>query len=659
MSTNAPTGTSDGRQPVARGRLEERPFPRLLHQLFSKRLTGCLQLVDDSRDESRVYLRDGAPVHVVRPNDIDRLDTVISEANLVPSHLVAEVSAALPPGRRLGEVLVERGLLSPAGLADALKLQMRRKLLRLFFPQRGQFAVFADPHNYGVGDEYKEMRVDPRCLMYAGVRAAYDEARLKAELAPLTNHRFRVLPTLAGALLEAMGFKPNEPMLVALGEKLHTLADLPAGGQRGQEARAIVLSLLYTDLLETTPIAPAAVSMAQTARALPAVTDAAIAGFKSGTYPAASAAGVGRTTGPFPAASAVGVGRTTGAFPAASAVIPGLQSGTYQAVSVVGATRPAVPAATPGQPLTRTGTYLAVGGATERMGSSASMPAVSAASGGAAASGTAPAAAAAAGANAPNLQKLEELVSRLGSLSHFELFGVPENASNDEVSAAYLRSMRQFHPDRLASLGLKEWTEKAARLVAQMNEAQAVLMDPRRRAEYVANRGAPPPAVDSGRTIIAAEETFQRGEVLLKKGDHAKALEAFSQAMKANPLEPAYKAYWAWTRFDSPGAPKDRLVRDTLKVLEEVLRDRSKFPVAHYWIGLLYKHLGDNTNAENAFRIAVGQDKGLLEAERELRLMEMRRTRAPVASASPERPSGTATAARKDSGGLLNKILKR
>jgi curved DNA-binding protein CbpA len=642
MTTNAPTGTSDGRQPVARGRLEERPFPRLLHQLFSKRLTGCLQLVDDSRDESRVYLRDGAPVHVLRPNDIDRLDTVISEANLVPAHLVSEVSSALPPGRRLGEVLVERGLLRPAGLADALKLQMRRKLLRLFFPQRGQFTVFADPHNYGVGDEYKEMRVDPRCLMYAGVRAAYDEARLKAELAPLTNHRFRVLPTLAGALLEAMGFKPNDATLVALGQKLHTLADLPAGGQRGMEARAIVLSLLYTDLLETTPVAPAAVSMAQTARALPAVTDAAIAGFKSGTYPAASAAGVGLKSGTYPAAS----------------VIPGLQSGTYQAVSVVGATRPGVPAATPGQPpLSRSGTYLALGGATERVrgSSSASLPAVSsvaAASG--AASGTAPLAG---GANAPNLQKLEELVSRLGSLSHFELFGVPDNASNDDVSAAYLRSMRQFHPDRLASLGLKEWTEKAARLVSQMNEAHGVLMDPRRRAEYVANRGAPTPAVDSGRAILAAEEVFQRGEVLLKKGDHARALEAFSQAMKANPLEPAYKAYWAWTRFASPGAPKDRLVRDTLKVLDEVLRDRSKFPLAHYWTGLLYKHLGDNTNAENAFRIAVGQDKALLEAERELRLLEMRRTRAPAAT--PERPSGKASAARKDSGGLLNKILKR
>ena len=131
-------------------------------------------------------------------------------------------------------------------------------------------------------------------------------------------------------------------------------------------------------------------------------------------------------------------------------------------------------------------------------------------------------------------------------------------------------------------------------------------------------------------------------------------------AMKANPLEPAYKAYWAWTRFDSPNAAKDRLVRDTLKVLEEVLRDRSKFPVALYWTGLLHKHLGDHNAAENAFRAAVAQDKSLLEAERELRLMEMRRVRASTTHPTVDRPSGsgTATAARKE-GGLLNKLLKR
>jgi hypothetical protein len=82
--------------------------------------------------------------------------------------------------------------------------------------------------------------------------------------------------------------------------------------------------------------------------------------------------------------------------------------------------------------------------------------------------------------------------------------------------------------------------------------------------------------------------------------------------------------------------------------------------VAHYWTGLLYKYLGDNGSAENAFRNAVAQDKALLEAERELRLMEMRRSRATTAQPAQEKPSGTATAARKDQGGgLFNKLLKR
>ena len=136
MTTSAPVdspkATRDLPNAVARGKLQERPFPRLLHQLFGKRLTGCLEIVDDSGDQSRVYLRDGAPVHVERPNDIDRLDQVLAEAGLVPPQVIAELSTDLPPGRRLGEVLIEHGLVTAAALADALKLQMRRKLLRLF-----------------------------------------------------------------------------------------------------------------------------------------------------------------------------------------------------------------------------------------------------------------------------------------------------------------------------------------------------------------------------------------------------------------------------------------------------------------------------------------------------------------------------------------------
>ena len=679
MSITSPTGTPDSQKPVAQGRLEDRPFPRLLHQLFGKKVTGCLRMIDDSEDESRVYLRDGAPVHVTRPNDIDRLDLVIAESGLVPSHVLSDLSESLPPGRRLGEVLIERGLIGAPALADALKLQMRRKLLRLFFPLRGEFSIFLDPHNFGAGDEYKEMRVDPRCLMYPGVRAAYDESRLRAELAPLANHRFRILPTLAGSLLEAMGFKTTDSLIAALGERPHTLADLPPGGPKAMEAWAIVLALLYTDLLETTPVSPAGISTPATARAMPAV----------GSGPVRAMPAVG--SGPVRAMPAVGSGPVAVSATGDSGRAPAMTKTGSHTAAGNNATRPGSPAASPAgsadSESSRTGKYLAVGGGTERVGaktnapvlprqmpapptppssSSSSLPAVTGSgpyvSAGAASavplavaspSGSGPMSS---GASGPILPRLEDLVGRLGTISHFELLGVGESASNDEINAAYLRSMKQYHPDRLAGLGMRDSVDKAARLVAQMNDAHSALMDPKRRAEYLANRGLAPPAVDSGRAIIAAEEAFQRGEVLLKNGDHVKALEAFSQAMKANPIEPIYKAYWAWARWDSPGAAKDRLVRDTLKVLEDVMRDRTRFPIGLYWTGLLHKHLGDGRNAEKAFQAAVEQDKDLLEAERELRLIEMRRVRA-TASHQAVGAKPASSAARK--GGLLDKLRKR
>jgi hypothetical protein len=610
---------------VARGRLEDRPLPRLLHQLFGKRVTGCLEIVDDSGDESCVFLRDGAPVHVSRPNDIDRLDQVIIEAGLLPSHLLSQLPGELPAGRRLGELLIERGLINNAALADALKLQMRRKLQRLFFAQRGQFSVYLDPHGFGAGDEFREMRVDPRCLMYPGVRAAYDETRLRAELAPLRAHRFRLLPTLPASLLEAMGFRANDPTLQALGLRQHTIADLPVPGSKAPDSLAVVLALLYCDLLETVPIAATgAVNVAAhsplsgTFAAIPSVAGAAPAPAPV-PAPARPVSGSGtylKVGGAVPRA-VPGTG-SSGNFAAIPSAVPGGGSGSFAALPSTNAVPTAIPT-TPSMPVVTTAAAGAGGGATAM------------------------------------LQRLDELVAKLGTTSHFELLGVAENASSDEINASYLRLVRQFHPDRLASLGLREHGDKGARLVAQMNEAQAVLMDPRRRAEYVASRTAPAPAVDSGRAIIAAEESFQKGEVLLRRGDHAHALEAFAVAMKANPAEPAYRAYWAWTRFISPDAAKDRLVRETLKHLEEAVQERNKFPLAHHWMGLLQKFLGNAGAAETAFRTALNQDRTLLEAERELRVLEMRRAKAPAPSADRT----TASAARKEGGGLFNKILKR
>ena len=56
---------------AVQGTLRERPFPRLLQQLYRKKFTGYFVVADQTLDESEVYLRGGTPVHVRRPVDTD------------------------------------------------------------------------------------------------------------------------------------------------------------------------------------------------------------------------------------------------------------------------------------------------------------------------------------------------------------------------------------------------------------------------------------------------------------------------------------------------------------------------------------------------------------------------------------------------------------
>jgi curved DNA-binding protein CbpA len=248
---------------------------------------------------------------------------------------------------------------------------------------------------------------------------------------------------------------------------------------------------------------------------------------------------------------------------------------------------------------------------------------------------------------------LLDLAARCERASHFELLGVSEGASAQEVNTAYVRLLRQFHPDRMAAAGLRDIGAVAERTVARLGEAYAVLNDPKRRAEYAAQRSGKP-VPPSGAALIEAETAFRKGEVFLKKADHAHAIEMLADAVRINPGEPYYRAHLAWARFDDPRARKEVLARDTLAMIDEALRDRPRFARGHFWQGHIWKYLNDMDRAERAFRQAVKVEPGFVEAEREALLLEKRRARAAEArSALP----ATATAVKSD--GLFDRFWKR
>lgn len=591
------------------GTLKERPLPRLLQQLYRKKFTGYFVVTDQTRDESEVYLREGAPVHVHRPVDTDRLDNLLVEFGVVSAEVVAEASAQVNEGQRLGDVLERMGVLDRRKLANVLKMQVMRKLTRLFFVSEGSYAVFVAPHAYGEGDDLALMRVDPRSVIFPGIRAAYDLPRVTQELSRLVGQRFR-LTDISPGFVAAMGIPAEDRIVEALRQGWMTLDDLDSITSRPLEIRSVVLALYYTDSLAREPIGQPAADSAVPSTMLPSPSSDPgqpfrLPGDSGPTLQAAPAASDNVPPRPTEKLTASPVPNSGPVVPIVRAPFAGA---TRQAVHPVSALPPKATGASPGGQIHAPDSALRA--------------------------------------------SIQDMAQKLGRLNHFELLGVSPNASAGEISTAFVRAARQFHPDRLAGAGLRDLYPLAEKILARINEAAMVLGDPTRRAEYVALLSAGPQAARTNLpTVLEAENTFLKGEVFLKKGDHAKAIECFVAANQGNPGEPQYRAYLAWARFDDPRARKEAVVRETLSVLEAVLRERPKFARGHYWVGQLWKFLNESDRAAQSFRQAVELDSSFIEASRELRLIEMRKSKSVPArpGAKPEPPRG----------GLMGKFFKK
>jgi hypothetical protein len=479
-------------------------------------------------------------------------------------------------------------------------------------------------------------------VIYPGIRAAYDLPRVTQELTRLLGQRFR-LTDLSSGFIAALGMAPEDATILSLRKEWKTLDDLDAITARPFEVRSIVLALYYCDLLEREPLnqpaadsaVPRSVHMAQSSDVGPTFK---LPGDSGANLSSASDSGAAAAPPRSDAAHLAGMGtgsatRPSGIFHAAAAA-----SSPYEAIAVGGGSaaggRPAVTQPAPSVPVVQAPFVGVVRGDAKSppapVGKAAVPPRF-------------------VSSQTPEVLRatILDMAQKIGRVTHFELLGLGQSASSDEVGIAFVRAARQFHPDRLSSAGLLDLQPTAERILARINEAAMILGDASRRAEYVASLVVGAPTVRASLpTVLEAENAFLKGEVFLKKGEHAKAIEAFMAASQGNPSEPQYHAYLAWARYDDPRARKEVLVRETLKTLEGILRERPKFARGFYWVGLLWKFLNEPGKAERAFREAVTLDDSFIEASRELRLIDMRKSKSPT---KPEPPGG----------GFMGKLFKK
>jgi Flp pilus assembly protein TadD len=145
-----------------------------------------------------------------------------------------------------------------------------------------------------------------------------------------------------------------------------------------------------------------------------------------------------------------------------------------------------------------------------------------------------------------------EITSRfekLEDLDYYQLLSIDDEAKANAIKASYLQAAKRYHPDALAKAGLDDETRRQANNVfARISKAYSALSNKRQRAEYDAAQRSDEGPIDAAR-LANAESLYRKGEMLLRSGNFAGAIEFLRPAVELWPDESDYCSALGWALY--------------------------------------------------------------------------------------------------------------
>ncbi len=242
-------------------------------------------------------------------------------------------------------------------------------------------------------------------------------------------------------------------------------------------------------------------------------------------------------------------------------------------------------------------------------------------------------------------KQLQERAERLLASDHFAALGVTRTASPDEVQKAFVEAAKQWHPDRVPS-SAPALAPLFARVFGRLEVARATLADPMRRVKYVEELTGPKRPSEAGAAEAALE--LKKAEVLLKRNDLAQAETHLRRAVNLAPGHVLAQVLLVWVQA-TPTASPDQLGK-LVAELDRLVRLDEKCERAYFFRAQLRKRLGREREAHADFVRAAELDKNNIDAQREVRLYNMRQQKA---------SSEKTESAKGGVGALFQKLFKR
>ncbi|MBW2500728.1 MAG: DnaJ domain-containing protein [Deltaproteobacteria bacterium] len=202
-------------------------------------------------------------------------------------------------------------------------------------------------------------------------------------------------------------------------------------------------------------------------------------------------------------------------------------------------------------------------------------------------------------------EEIQTLLGQLSALGHYSALGLDSGTSAADIKKAYFKAAKKYHPDALARLGLGDLRDAAARVFARISEAFETLSDADRRAAY--DSGAGEPAEIDTASLAQAEQSYRKGEILVRMGNFAAALEYLESAVELWPDEPAYQAGLGWALYKKPRSEPER-ARKHLQIARQQAPEDAQ---VLFRLGVVLRDVGEREEADQLLARARALDSSI------------------------------------------------
>jgi curved DNA-binding protein CbpA len=220
-----------------------------------------------------------------------------------------------------------------------------------------------------------------------------------------------------------------------------------------------------------------------------------------------------------------------------------------------------------------------------------------------------------------NVNVLRPLAEKIRGQNLLEVLGLKKDTNAAQVKTAYFKAAKSFHPDTVPPGCPEEVGRLKAEIFAKIGDANRTLSDDALRAEYIGEleAGGVGEKIDVA-AILAAEEQFQKGEILVKARKFPEAVKLLDEAIKSN-AEGEYLCLRGYAKFFTH---QDKKVgyAEAMKDIGAGLHKNPRVANAYYFQGHIAKLTGDLISAKKFFNQCVQMNPQHLEAQRELRMMK-------------------------------------